>query len=166
MNMDKYRKDKKGQTQIIDLMIAFSIFFIALIAIFGYFNFYSARLQENIFGEDLHEKAFMFTEIILSDGKPENWNYSNVQIIGLTKYDRHIEARKFDTLRNSVTYTNARNLSGLSGFEFLINLTKFDGSPIGSYGSAEDLSGKEVISLRRVVFYGNDTARLEVKVWR
>ena len=160
------QKGKGGQSQVIDMMIAFSILFVALIAIFFFFNFYSARLQENIFREDLHEKAFTFTDILLSEGKPKDWNYSNVQIIGLAKYEGHIEQRKFDALRNNIPYEVAKNLSGLNGFEFYINITKFDGSPIGGYGSTKNISGKEVISLRRVLFYEKDNARFEVRVWR
>ncbi len=90
----KIQRGKMGQSQVIDMMIAFSILFVALITIFFFFNFYSARLQENINNEELHEKAFAFTDILLSEGKPKDWNYSNVKVIGLSKYEGHIEQRK------------------------------------------------------------------------
>ena len=170
-NKDRYMGNhmgrvKRGQSQVIDMMIAFSILFVALIAIFSFFSFYSARLQENIAREDLHEKAFTFTDILLSEGKPKDWNYSNVQIMGLERHQGYIEPGKFNALRFYVDYEKAKNLSGLNGFQFYINLTKFDGSAIGGYGSVENVSGKEVISLRRVLFYGMDNARLEVRIWR
>jgi len=159
-------RNKKGQAVIIDLFIALSILTIVFITVILLFNFYSIRLQKEVFREELRDKAFVLTELLLSQGKPVDWDSSNVEIIGLTRYDRHITKERFDELKNNIPYTDAKSLFGLGGIDFYLRLIEVDGVFIGEYGNDEDLSGKEVIALRRIVFYENVATKMEIRVWR
>ncbi len=168
MGESEYRmfNGKRGQSIILDLFTALFVFLIVFIAIILLFNFYSNRLRDEIFRGELRDKAFMLGEIILSTGKPVDWTASNVEIIGLTTHDRHITQARFNELKDNIAYADAKDLFGLGGFDFYLRLLEIDGEIIGEYGNDIDLRGKEVVSLRRIVFYEGQAARLDVRVWR
>lgn len=159
-------KKKKAQIAIIDLFTALSVFIILILTIIVLFNFYTIRLQENIFREELRDKAFMLGEILLSTGKPVDWDYSTVEIIGLARYDRHIQEERFNEFKDNITYVDAKGLLGLGGFDFYVRLTELDGNFIGDYGNDISLEKQEVVALRRIIFYEDEPARMEVRVWR
>ena len=84
--------NKKGQTIMIDLMIAIVVF---VIAVFFLFNMYEDN-KKNIIEQqtmvDLQEKASQVSDVLVrSGGIPENWetlSLSDVNVIGLAKKDR------------------------------------------------------------------------------
>lgn len=155
--------NKKSQSTIMDLLTAVFVFFAVFILIIVLFSTYSARLEKDILREELKDKAFMLSDILLSNGIPADWNSENVQLIGLAIYDKHITESRFDEL-NEIPYENTRELLGLSGFDFYIRLIETNGNLIREYGS--EATAKEVVALRRIIFYENSPAQLEVRVWR
>ena len=113
--------------------------------------------------EELKDKTFMLSDILLSNGIPADWNSENVELIGLSIYDKHITKKRLDEL-SKISYMDAKNIMGLKGFDFYIRLIEPNGNLLREYGSEDE--AKEIVALRRIVFYENSPAQLEVKVWR
>lgn len=166
LNNKMIRKSKKGMSMVLDLFIALTIFILVLITIMLLFNFYSNRLQEQVFREDFRDKASMLAEILLSEGDPVNWESTNVEVIGLTNANGQISQSKWDELE-LVGYDQAKSKFGLAAEDFVIRIGVIEGEFIGTYGLADaDLVDKEVVAFNRITSYENQAARLEVKVWR
>lgn len=157
-------KHKRGQATVIDLLTAVFIFFIIFITIIILFDVYSTRLQKDVLREELQDKAFMLTEILLSNGIPADWNSENVQSIGLSTHDKHITEKRFDELKE-ISYEQAKGLFGLSGMDFYIRILEANDDFLGEYGN-ETETAKDIVSLRRIIFYENQAAQLEIRIWR
>ena len=159
------KKERKGQAIVADLFIAVSVFFIIFLLITMLFNFYTSRLNAAVARDELQNKAFQLTEILLSEGKPFNWTAGTYTLPGLAVYEKHITSERLEQLK-AIQLNNFKDKLGLEGFDFYIRIIKLPNEFLDDYGSNVDLRGKEVISLNRIVIYNNAAARLEVYVWR
>lgn len=89
--------NKKSQSSSIDLMIATSIFSVGIIVFLIYSINGPNESTETI--ESLYKNGESISEIILSEGNPEDWNYSNVDKIGILT-DNKIDERKLELFYN------------------------------------------------------------------
>ena len=133
------------------------------ITIIVLFNVYSTRLQKDILREELQDKAFMLSEILLSNGIPADWNSENVKVIGLVTHDGHVTEKRFDEFKE-ISYENAKKIFGLAGFDFYIRIIDSN-ELLQEYGTEQE-TAEEIVSLHRIIFYENQAAQLEVRIWR
>ena len=162
-NPQNLKQTKKAQATMMDLLLGAFIFFIIFITLILLFNFYSNKLNDRISQQELEDKAFMLTELLLSQGKPAGWNKDNFEIIGLATYDKHITSSRFSELQK-IPYDTAKHSFGLEGYDFYIRITNDE--IVEEYGSDIDLAGKNVISLHRLIFYDNSASQIELRVWK
>jgi len=109
----------------------------------------------------MQEKAFQVTNVLLGEGKPTNWNTSNVEIIGLTNKPFHLSESKVNNF-TMIKYQRTRELLDLH-YDFYFRIIQ-QGNTITNYGL--NGTGKQNINLRRNVFYKNDLAIMEFRVWQ
>ena len=72
---------KRGQVWSIDIIIAFTIFLIAIIVFFVYSVNYSGEAGETF--EQISYDGEIILKSIFSEGHPQDWNSSNVVNIGI-----------------------------------------------------------------------------------
>ncbi len=161
-------KKYKGQTFSFELLVIVPLFFLIFLI---FLNTYENLPIEEKNKDMLLKGITVLDNLIESPGYPVDWNYENVERIGLC-YDRgKIDSNKLKefikinetTLYNSLNtgkYNLFINLQypNRTVFSVLDNETKI-GNP--SYG--EETS--EVIFLREYVVYENEKLILEVVLW-
>jgi len=155
----------RGQIVTTDLILALVIAVMIMVAINSQWG---AMLKNNDASEAkiAAEKAAYLSSFFLIDGPgyPQNWNVSNVTIIGLAKDLNVIDQRKFIELMKIDNYT-LPGMLGIPEFKVFINLTKTDDRTINSTGLRPVLPNTSAVILSYVSF-NNTLSRLYVTVWK
>ena len=149
----------------IDLVFALTL----MIAIVFIINTQWGVMLDNINGYETAmgaEKASHIASLYLINGPgyPTNWNYTNVQLVGLAKDLNVIDGGKVAGLMNISNSTLGEKL-GVPDFKIFINLTSSSGTTINYTG----LSPENYSTLSRLlsyVSYNGAPAKLYVTVWK
>lgn len=152
------RKLLKGQIWYFDLVIALALFTLIIILSFKYIS------ETFMFqGTDILEEAKKFSDTLLSEGIPKNWNSSIVKSIGL-RTNNSLDITKLSTLNNMTQsdYDNIKELSSLK-YDFLIlfeedkvtDITHV-GYPGYNYSDIIAMDTEELIEITRYVTYRHD----------
>lgn len=151
---------KDGQAWGFDLMIAFVIFIIGIIAFFLYALNYPTEGEEII--DALSYEANLIAENLLSEGHPKNWTVDNVEIIGLTNNDR-INQTKLNNFESLVIsdYNLTKTLLN-TRYDYYINIiNSTDSKIIGQL----PVDPTNLIKVARVSLYNNEAIQMDVYVW-
>ncbi len=155
----------KGQVVTTDLIFAVVIAMTIMVVI----NSEWGTMLKSVGDSDSRmavEKAAYLTTSYLIDGpgQPQNWNSSNVTIIGLTSNLDVIDQRKFIELMKIDNHTLPVML-GIPEYNVFINLTKTDDTTINSTGLYPILPDTSTVIMSYVSF-NNILSRLYVTVWK
>lgn len=112
------------------------------------------------------EKASHIASLYLINGPgyPVDWNYTNVQLIGLAKNLNVLDAKKFEQLRNISNSTLGEKL-GVPDFKIFINLTNSSGTTINYTGLLPE-NYSTLSRLLSYVSYNGVPAKIYVTVWK
>ena len=151
---------REGQAWGFDLMIAFVIFIIGIVAFFLYALNYPTEGEEII--DTLSYEADLIAENLLSEGHPKNWTVGNVEVIGLTNDDRinQTKLNNFESLALS-DYNLTKTLLN-TRYDYYINITNSTDSKIIGRLPVEPTN---LIKVARVSLYNNEAVQMDVYVW-
>jgi hypothetical protein len=155
---------KKAQISGLDLILAIILFSMAIIL----FSILWNVVQYNVTtSADADIIAIQVANRLLdSPGYPSDWNSTNVQLIGLSSERGVMDQSKFENLIALLSqpggYDEVRQLLGLGPYQFYINLTYPDGSPVlingqPAVGGDPPTNATTVSSIRRTALYGTIT---------
>lgn len=155
---------KKAQISGLDLILAIMLFSMAIIL----FSILWGVVQYNAkTSADADVIAIQVANRLLdSPGQPSNWNSTNVQLIGLSSERGVMDESKFKNLLALLAqpggYDEVRQLLGLGPYQFYINMTFPDGSPVlinghPAQGGDPPTNATTVSSITRTALYGTIT---------
>ena len=167
---------RKGQALASDFTVSIALFLFLVVG--------SAIIWNNtvdkyaMFKENqlMQEKVFSISDaLIRTQGYPPEWNSTNVMLIGLSEGGSHmLNKSKLEAFKD-VDYALAKNIWGISGYEYYAKFTDSEGDLISLDGIALEYglapSGKkDLVPLKRLVLInesGNITgAALTFVIWR
>ena len=165
---------KRGQIFSTDLIISATIFIILISFIFFIFTRYQAKLNENINSNDIGIKAIQISDLIVqSNGDPSNWekDSSKINTIGLVSNDRKISGSKVLEFIK-LNYNTTRDKFNIRSFDFYFILkelnsasTSINGTIIKS-GKFPNSAAKNIITIKRLVLYGQNEKVMEFTLWK
>ena len=151
----------KSQAAVADLFIAFFLFIIVLSATIYTWNLYITRIDEERENNEITMKAFQAAEaLVKSQGIPENWSLSNVNLTGLAENERILSFKKVDLFVN-LTEEQIKNIFKIQLYNFSFVLKDIEGNKIKEIGS---ITGEKSVNVKRYVVYENEPAILEFKM--
>ena len=151
----------KSQAAVADLFIAFFLFIIVLSATIYTWNLYITRIDEERENNEITMKAFQAAEaLVKSQGIPENWSLSNVNLTGLAENERILSFKKVDLFVN-LTEEQIKNIFKIQLYNFSFVLKDIEGNKIKEIGS---ITGEKSVNVKRYVVYENEPAILEFKI--
>ena len=151
----------KSQAAVADLFIAFFLFIIILSATIYTWNLYITRIDEERENNEITMKAFQAAEaLVKSQGIPENWSLSNVNLTGLAENERILSFKKVDLFVN-LTEEQIKNIFKIQLYNFSFVLKDIEGNKIKEIGS---ITGEKSVNVKRYVVYENEPAILEFKM--
>lgn len=154
----------KGQIASMDLLLAVLLFTILSTIFFVLFNTYQSRLSDALPRTELELYTLQFSnQLIKSPGIPDNWelNINQTKAIGLADRDRIISEDKLGTFKD-MNYSQILSISNIGSYNFYFVLLKENKTiaEIGNYPAGES------VKTRNYVIYKNETATVEVSLWK
>ena len=152
-------KYKKAQISGLDLILALMLFFtvVTLFAVLWDTVHYNVKSSA-----DADIIAIQVANRLLeSPGYPQDWNATNVELIGLSSERGVVDQSKLENLFELITldYDKVRELLGLGPYQIYINMTYTDGTPVyingqPAQGGIPPADATSVSSIRRTALYG------------
>lgn len=168
----KKKLTKKGQVWGMDLIIAVSIFSFALTGFYFYALNEQGSSEETI--ESLLYYAREISNILLSEGYPEDWNSTNVIEMGILT-DKKINKTKLEKFYNLTQtesgYAKTKSLFNTAhDYYFFLEEDLIFGAVtvegIGKPGITKDtISASNLVKINRIVVYKNKIMTAELYVW-
>lgn len=122
---------RKGQTLSPDFILSLAIFSIILVLSFTLWEISYNKSNWLYNNRQMQNKVQYTTDYLLNtEGIPNDWNSSNVVMIGLKKDDS--SALDIDKIINFklLNYTESKRLMGLNAYDFFINITDPENKPL------------------------------------
>lgn len=169
--MFKIISDTRAQIWGMDLVVAVIIFSIGLTGFYLYSLNEQGSSQEIV--ELLSYDGRIISEIILSEGYPENWDTSNVVEIGILKNNK-IDETKLENFYNlaSTNYTRTKHLfNTIYDYYFFLDenmtINSLEVEGIGKPGINKDnINAKDLVKITRVVVYQNKIMTSQLYLWK
>ncbi len=160
------KNQKRAQAWGFDLMIA-SIIFLAGIILFYLYAFNTPNESENIINS-LSYEGNVVSNIILSEGFPENWDGSNVISPGILTNNK-INQTKLETFYNFVVGDYSRSKAALNTkYNYYVYLSEnftIGGNQVDGIGS-KPLNPKNLIRIQRFTIYNNKPITFNIEIWQ
>ncbi len=153
-------KKLKGQALSFDFLLAttISIFVVSLLLIQIGNN--AKELDELREKNELNKDAYKLSEIFFNKGYPENWNSTNVKIIGVESNNR-IDWNKLKSLEK-IGYQKSLILLGLKND---YNITIFnDTTPIYSFGKNTE-NASSIMKVDRISILNDSIVSIQILVF-
>ena len=164
--------NKKAQLVVLDLIGSVVIFVILLIGIITFWHIYSLRFNANIENQNTAFIATKITDLLVeTQGIPNNWNGTNVEVIGLIKTDRVLDPKRLNSFRN-LTYSEIQSLFNVESLDFYFRVVDLNGALISTnnqfmeVGSAPPIDQDAIIKIRRFVLFGTQKVVVELSMWK
>ena len=157
---------KKAQIWYIDFMIGLMIFFIA---VFIYYQYaYSFNQDPNDVLSDLVMETKTISSSLITQGSPNDWNQTNVQIIGLTDGNHRFVQNKLEIFEN-FSYNDSKEILR-THYDYYIQLKELNGSTIlingeEGIGLIQSNSSDHQIAITRIGVYNSRLISMVVQVW-
>lgn len=126
--------DRKGQLFSGDVAIATIVFLTALALALYLWDSTGDDINN---AEDLRDMERLGSEaieqLVRTPGLPADWNYATIEVPGLAEGDRMINMTKaayFVELMNETNYPEYGYLMGIGPYQFYMNVTYLNGSPV------------------------------------
>ena len=149
-----------------DLLLAVTLFAVALGAIMLTWNFTKARMEEASWSRELEQRTYTISDVLVrTPGDPVDWESQpagNITSMGLAGLDGGISQEKVAALKR-VDPQRLNGIFQLGKENWHIILRGGDGSIINRAGPAP--AGDYAVKSTRIVSYMNRTAFLEFTLW-
>ncbi len=158
--------NKSGQGWGFDLVVACSIFFIALIAFYFFAVNNSSQGQDNL--ALLSYESQLIADSLLSEGYPLNWSISEVDEIGIVSNNK-INQTKLEMFYNlsETNYSFTKIIFGITG-DYFVNFSEpiyIQDRLILGIGFPPE-NHENLIKSSRYIIYNNRPVTLTVEVWK
>lgn len=162
--------NRQAQAWGMDLMIATAIFTLAITSFYLY-SYNGTSGNEDLL-EDLSFNGRIITNILLSDGSPEDWDEFNVVELGILTEGKINDSKLekfYDFSKNNYTLTKNIFNTNYDYYFFLdqnmsINSLTVDG--IGKPGfDRHNISATNLIKIERIVVYNNKPVGAKLYIW-
>ncbi|MFB6166850.1 MAG: hypothetical protein ABEJ62_01150 [Candidatus Nanohaloarchaea archaeon] len=157
---------RRGQMFSTDFVASAFVFLVILNIAF--FTWNTAYEQQSRFMEEkaMRQEAFHLASLMVrTPGYPEDWNSTNVEIVGLAEPDHVIQDPKVQEMKD-VGYSDLRAVMGLERTEFFLNVTTPSYS--GTVGKPPTGAGDIVVEERAVIVNSSnlfERGRLRLLLW-
>jgi hypothetical protein len=157
---------KRGQAWGFDLMVASTIFIAGIIIFYLYTINYPTQGKEIL--EELFYEGNLATDNLLSKGIPENWDQTNIIIIGITDSGK-INQTKLDRLYD-LSQTDYQKTKGLlnTKYDYFFNFSKqmtANGTQINGIGTQIPQNPRNRLKVARFTIYNNEPVSLDLHIW-
>ena len=159
-------KNKNAQAWGFDLMIGVMIFVGGMAMIYLYTINYPGQEEDTI--QTLQNEGQLFSESILSEGSPTNWNLTNVLRPGILSNGKinQTKLELFDNL-TTINYNLTKSLFRLKNeyyfyFQEPVNIS---GTMKQTIGLLNSTSPQNLIKITRVVIYQTNVTTLKFYLW-
>lgn len=158
------KKHNKGQVWYTDFIVSVLIFMIAIIIYFEYVNNLSKEEESDLEGMVMDAKAV--SNNLMSEGFPDDWNQSDVLIIGVADNNR-INDTKMGKFYNMI-HDSAKLKFGISD-SYYVYLQDRNGQKIWfdskQYAGEEPENPAKLVKIDRVTIYNDDIVKMVVQIW-
>jgi len=162
---------KRGQVWSTDIIMAFSIFLIAILVFFVYSVNYSGEADQTF--SQISYDGEIILKNIFSEGHPQDWNTSNVINIGIMSENKINETkleRFYYLTQNNYSITKNIFKTTFDYYFFLeknitINLTEIEG--FGKSGTNKNnINSTDLIKITRFTIYNNKPTTAYLYIWK
>ena len=159
----------RGQVFSVDLVIAVVAFTVVMFLAAQVWSNSLARIddwQERVEIQKAANTASFF--LVVSQGYPDDWNRTTVQVLGLTNGEQNtIEHRKFAELL-TMDLSETKQFLNVEQYGLFLNLTnQSSGLEIGSKGIPPDISEAfEIAKIDSYVLYNRSMCILQLSLWK
>lgn len=148
-----------------DFMIALLIF---VIVIFIYYDFtFNLDEGEEDIIDDFILEGKLISSALVGSGYPNDWNKSNVEIIGLTNGNQRLDENKIQMFSN-MSYVEMKQIFRTTQ-EFYVYFSYQNGTRINFYNKngfgKEPNEQLDILSTTRIVIYNSTLIDMVVQVW-
>ena len=153
----------KAQIWSTDFVISIVIFFsVFALLIFSINNISSQNEIKRNF-EDINNKISIVSEsLVRTKGLPENWNSSNVILIGLASEENILNETKLNEFNN----TEYQKIKEIFGYDFYFNLTdSLNGTIYLEKGLQPPSNANLVVPVERYCLYRDRLVNLKLIFW-
>ncbi len=170
----KFRRKMTGQIWSLDFMSSVTVFFFILIVLFFTWDYATYQSTDQMIFNEMENRALTTADMIIrSRGFPEDWNESNVQVLGLAEEENILNQTKILTFVG-MDYDVTRQIFGIPSFHYHFRITNLNGSIASLQGTdlvhGVDPAGYQnstvVIPIERSVLFDSKVARLRFILWR
>jgi len=166
----------RAQVFSLDLVIAFLVFIGILLSSFVIGDYTTENLEQREIRTELElASIYALSALIETPGVPANWSSdpSNLTSLGISKNNSYsltfdgpwvIDEKKIFSLNES-NYNQTKSSLGLDAYNFSVTLNTYNGSEYTfNYSLGANVSGDEVLQLRRYALLNGDWAEVILKV--
>ncbi len=163
---------RKAQLFSVDVGLTFLVFVGFIVIFTTLWNQSVKQLDESLEKQNLQEKIFYYSDyLVRTKGYPENWNNSNVLLIGFAGNNENVLlTSKIDNFM-LLNYSFAKNRMNLEGNEFYLKIIDvIHNQTLYSYGNMSYQDSKELIQITRFCLVNNTSklipSKLVLGVWK
>lgn len=157
---------RNSQIWLTDFIIGVLIFLIVILIFYKYA--YNLNEDPNKVSIELLMDAKSISNSLITTGSPENWNQTNVSIIGLTDGNQRLVQNKLDMFAN-ISYSSIRTYLRTS-YDFYLTLEYFNKTNIPINGSLgigmAPNDADNLIRISRIVIYDSGLINMVVTIWQ
>jgi hypothetical protein len=145
--------NKKAQVWSMDFVASLVMFLLVLIPLLFVWNYMNIQNAEQRTFDEIETLALKVSDsLIRTKGIPENWNSSNVNVIGLTKVSEFI-------YMGNNEYTLTKNIL-VGTYDFFFSVTDLNGTSYGTIGSKS--ADKTIVPVERYCLYNERVVKMEL----
>ena len=159
-------KGRRAQGWGFDLVIALMIFSAVLFLFFFYILNYSPEADKNL--ADMNSEADSISNLILSEGRPTDWNSSNIQEIGILTGKKINETKLYNFFNISTDNYDLTKSLLKTNYEYFINFSETiysNGILISEIGK-EPTESEYLSKSSRQAIYNNKPITIYFEVWK
>jgi len=152
---------KRGQAWSMDFVTSLVIFFLVLIPLLFIWNYVNIQSAEQRTLDEIEMLALTVSDsLIRTKGVPENWNSSNVNVIGLAEEENILDPEKVSEFLSMGNNQYSLTKSILTGkYDFFFSITDLNGTVYGTIGNKPP--DRTVVPVERYCQYKGRIVKLE-----
>jgi hypothetical protein len=152
---------KRGQVWSLDFITSIVIFLSVLIPLFFLWGYVNTQNQQQIFFDENENLALSVSDaLVRAKGLPEDWNASDVNVIGLASEENVLSNTKvsYFLAMGGSDYNRTRTIL-TGGKDFFFNLTDLNGTSYGVVGNKPE--DRMIVPVERYCLYNDRIVKLE-----
>jgi hypothetical protein len=163
---------RRAQAWSFDFMASVTIFFLILVVLFFVWEYTAFQNTDQMVFNDMEDRALITVDTIIRvKGFPEDWNDSNVEVLGLASEENVLNESKILMLVD-MDYQTAKRLLGIYDYNFYFQLVHLNDSQAYANGTAlvtgldPTPNSTAVVPVERYILFDHKVAKLRFMLWR